>query len=60
MSKGPEPSVCQSNVMVPTSPVAVADTVPPVGMRAEWASNVASLLASSRAARSEPVKGADA
>ena len=38
----------------------VADTVPPVGMRAAWASNVASLLASSRAARSEPVKGADA
>ena len=60
MSRGPDPSVCQSKVMVPRSPVAVADTVPPVGMRAAWASSVASLLASNRAARSEPVNGAEA
>ena len=60
MSKGPDPWVSQSNVIVPRSPVAVADTVPPVGIRAAWASRTDSPATSSKAARSDPVKGADA
>ena len=60
MSNGPAPVVSQSNVMVPTSLCAVAPTVPPVGMRAAWASSVDSLATSSKAARKEPVKGLDA